>query len=175
VELAAMVEPLAAFAGVARRFQTVGVVRGVEVVDDFAHNPAKLEAAIATAKARAGRVLAVYQPHGFGPTRFLRPDLVAAFARALGPQDRLWLLEIFYAGGTARRDLSAADIASELAARGVQAAFTERAELPARIAAEATEGDLVLIMGARDPSLTDLARTVLQRLGSLAPAARLDR
>ena len=106
----AMVEPLARFRGVARRFQVVGSARGVEVVDDFAHNPAKLEAAIATARRRARRVLAIYQPHGYGPTRFLRRDFVDSFARSLGAEDRLWMLEVFYAGGTATRDFSSADI-----------------------------------------------------------------
>jgi UDP-N-acetylmuramate--alanine ligase len=155
---------------VARRFQSVGTARGVEVVDDFAHNPAKLRAAIATARARARRVLAIYQPHGFGPTRFLRPDLVEAFAAALGPEGRLWLLEIFYAGGTARRDFSAADIAREVAERGTPAEFTTRERLPGRIAEVAREGDLVLVMGARDPSLTGLARGILEALGDPARA-----
>ncbi len=107
VPLAAMVAPLASFQGVGRRFQSLGRAGGVEVVDDFAHNPAKIEAAIATAHARGRRVLAVYQPHGYGPTRFLRPDFVRSFSAALAPGDRLWMLEIFYAGGTAQRDFSA--------------------------------------------------------------------
>ena len=96
-----MVAPLARFQGVGRRFQPLGTARGVEVVDDFAHNPAKVAAALETAQARAGgRVLAVYQPHGYGPTRFLRADFVETFATALRPADRAWLLEVFYAGGT---------------------------------------------------------------------------
>jgi UDP-N-acetylmuramate--alanine ligase len=92
---------------VSRRFQSLGVAVGIEVVDDFAHNPAKLTAAIVYRAGPSRRVLAVYQPHGFGPTRFLRPDLVEAFAEALGREDRLWMLEVFYAGapleGTSRR------------------------------------------------------------------------
>src|SRR5205814_1234035 len=70
VELREMVAPLAGYAGVSRRFQSLGTAEGIEVVDDFAHNPAKLRAAIATARARARRVLAIFQPHGYGPTRF---------------------------------------------------------------------------------------------------------
>ena len=162
-----MAAPLAEFRGVGRRFQILGTARGVEVVDDFAHNPAKLEAALETAHRRAKRVLAVYQPHGFGPTRFLRDDFVKTFATALTSEDRLWLLEIFYAGGTAQRDLSSADIAAEIVSHGRRAAFAPgREELIHAIAAEAREGDLVLIMGARDPSLTDFARAVLERLGT---------
>lgn len=166
VELGAMVEPLASFAGVARRFQSLGVARGIEVIDDFAHNPAKLTAAITTARSRARRVLAVFQPHGFGPTRFLRQDLVEAFTEALGPEDRLWMLEVFYAGGTARRDFSAAEIVDELQGRGVKARFTDREALASEIVAEAREGDLVLVMGARDPSLTELGSRVLGGVGT---------
>ena len=165
VEPVAMVEPLASFQGVGRRFQSLGRAGGVEVVDDFAHNPAKLEAAIATARARSRRVLAVYQPHGYGPTRFLRRDFVRTFSTALTPNDRLWMLEVFYAGGTAQRDFSAADIVAEIAARGTRAEFAPSREwLLDRIASEGREGDLVLVMGARDPSLTDFARAVLQGL-----------
>ena len=160
-----MVAPLASFAGVGRRFQSLGVARGVEVVDDFAHNPAKLAAAIATAKARSKRVLAIFQPHGFGPTRFLRPDLVETFATALSPGDRLWLLEVFFAGGTARRDFSAADIVAEIAARGTAARFApSRDALVEEVLHEAREGDLVLVMGARDPSLTELGERILTGL-----------
>ena len=165
LELAEMVAPLAAFGGVARRFQSLGTAGGVEVIDDFAHNPDKLRAALATARARAGdgRVLAVFQPHGFGPTRFLWDDLVAAFAGELRPTDVLWLPEIFYAGGSAVRDISSAGLAEEIARGGRDARFVaDRADLPAAVGAAAQPGDLVVVMGARDPSLTDLGRAILQ-------------
>ena len=165
VPLAAMVAPLAGFLGVARRFQSLGVRRGVEVVDDFGHNPAKIAASIRTAHLRAARVLAVFQPHGYGPLRFLRDDFVATFAGELGVEDRLWLLEVFYAGGTAVRDLSSADVVQDLQARGVAARFAPtRERLVAELAAQARAGDLILIMGARDPSLTTLAGAVLGAL-----------
>lgn len=166
----AMAPALARFRGVGRRFQSLGVARGVEVVDDFAHNPAKIAAALATAHARAARVLAVFQPHGYGPTRFLREDLVEVFSTRMRPDDRLWMLEVFYAGGSAVRDFSAADLVADIADRGAGAAFApSRADLLARLEAEARPGDLVLVMGARDPSLTALARELLGRLGA-APA-----
>ena len=141
------------------------MARGVEVVDDFAHNADKIAAAIKTAKLRGARVLAIYQPHGYGPTRFLRQDFVNTFARELAAEDRLWLLEIFYAGGTAIRDFSAADIVAEIADRGTKAEFApSRDWLASRIAGEAKAGDLVLVMGARDPSLSQFARNVLAAL-----------
>jgi UDP-N-acetylmuramate--alanine ligase len=161
-----MAEPLGAFRGVARRFQTLGRARGVEVVDDFGHNPAKVSASLRTARARCRRVLAVFQPHGYGPMRFLRRDFVEAFARELRPGDRLWLLDIFFAGGTVVRDISSEDVVADLCAQGADARHApSRDWLVETLAAEAREGDLILIMGARDPSLTDLARAVLERLG----------
>jgi len=163
--LAGMAASLAGFLGVARRFQRLGVRRGVEVVDDFGHNPAKIAASIRAAHLRAGRVLAVFQPHGYGPLRFLRADFVETFATELGPLDRLWLLEVFYAGGTAIRDISSADVVADLKGRGVQARFAPgREALVAELAAAAGPGDLVLVMGARDPSLTAFAQAILAAL-----------
>jgi len=165
VPLGEMVEPLAKFQGVARRFQVLGMKRGVQVVDDFGHNPAKVAASLRTAQMRAARVLAIFQPHGYGPMRFLRPDFVATFAAELRPEDRLWMLEIYYAGGTATRDFSAAEIVAEIQAAGACAEFAPSREwLVDRVAAEAREGDLVLVMGARDPSLTEFASAILAAL-----------
>jgi UDP-N-acetylmuramate--alanine ligase len=167
-----MVSPLAGFRGIGRRFQTVGEARGVEVIDDFAHNAEKIAAAIKTAKLRAKRVLAIYQPHGYGPTRFLRKDFVTTFARELAGEDLLWMLEVFYAGGTATRDFSAADIVAEIGARGVRAEFAPSREwLVTRVAEEASSGDLVLVMGARDPSLSALARAILGAIETEAAPA----
>jgi UDP-N-acetylmuramate--alanine ligase len=151
---------------VGRRFEVIGTAHGVEVVDDFAHNAEKIAASLRTAQARSARVLAVYQPHGYGPTRFLRRDFVETFSRLLRPQDQIFMLEIFYAGGTAVRDFSAADIVAEIAACGTLAHFApSRDWLIARIAEEAKAGDLVLVMGARDPSLTAFARDILEAIG----------
>jgi UDP-N-acetylmuramate--alanine ligase len=169
VPLAAMVEPLARFQGVARRFQVLGIRRGVTVVDDFGHNPAKVAASIRAAHLRVGavggRVLAVFQPHGYGPLKFLRADFVESFAAELAPGDRLWFLEVFYAGGTAARDISSAEVVADLAARGVAAEHAPTREwLVDRLVAEAGPGDLILVMGARDPSLTNLAFNLLEGL-----------
>jgi UDP-N-acetylmuramate--alanine ligase len=160
--LEGMAKPLAGFSGIGRRFQTIGRASGIEVVDDFAHNAEKISAAIRTAKLRGQRVLAIYQPHGYGPTRFLWDDFVKTFSRELAEDDKLFMLEVFYAGGTATRDFSAADIVSEIAAKGTQAFFVpSREQLIEATAREARDGDVVLVMGARDPSLTAFARDIL--------------
>jgi UDP-N-acetylmuramate-alanine ligase len=168
-----MVSALANFAGVARRFVSVGSAAGVEVIDDFAHNPDKIAAALGAAHDRVtraqGRVLAVFQPHGFGPTRFLREALVETFATELNPDDILWLPEIFFAGGTVTRDISSGDLVDEIRRRGRDARFlAAREALPAAIAAEARPQDLVLVMGARDPSLTEFCKMVLGELDKKA-------
>jgi len=171
VPLAAMVEPLGAFQGVARRFQVLGTRGGVTVVDDFGHNPAKVAASIRAAhlwvEAHGGRVLAVFQPHGFGPLKFIRADFVETFAAELALRDRLWFLDVFYAGGTASRDITSTEVVEEIVARGVAAeAAPSRGWLVDRLAAEAREGDLILVMGARDPSLTEFAKAILKVLPS---------
>lgn len=163
-----MAAPLRAFGGISRRFQSVGSIGGVEVIDDFAHNPDKLAAALATAHGRlapGGRVLAVFQPHGYGPTRFLKAALIDAFSSHLDPLDVLWMPEIFFAGGTVTRDISSADLVAGIAHRGRDARFEkERARLASLIAAEARPKDVVLVMGARDPSLTAFAHDCLAAL-----------
>ncbi|MBI4375169.1 MAG: UDP-N-acetylmuramate--alanine ligase [Elusimicrobia bacterium] len=167
--LADSARALSSYEGVSRRFERLGVGRGVEVIDDFAHNPDKVKAAIAAARLRCRRILAVFQLHGFSPARFLRPELTQAFAESLAPEDILWLPEIYYAGGTAAKDISARDYAESLQALGKDARFSpQREDIVAEVAAEARSGDLVLVMGARDPSLSAFARRILEGLASPA-------
>ncbi|MBM4044614.1 MAG: UDP-N-acetylmuramate--alanine ligase, partial [Planctomycetes bacterium] len=103
---AKVADGLRTFQGIARRLARVAEVNGVLVLDDYAHNPAEIAVAIAAARHGRRRVLAVYQPHGFGPTRFVRQELVDAFAASLTPSDALFMPEIYYAGGTADKSLS---------------------------------------------------------------------
>ncbi|MEO5988645.1 MAG: L,D-transpeptidase family protein [Candidatus Eisenbacteria bacterium] len=172
VPLTELTGPLEHYLGVARRFQSLGLAHGVEVIDDFGHNPAKIAASLAAAHLRAARVLAVFQPHGYGPTRFLRQDLIDTFVTQLRPEDQLFMLEIFYAGGSAVRDLSSADLVREIVAGGRQAEFEpSRPALLEHIATRARPGDLVLVMGARDPSLTPFAASILARLETISEMA----
>ena len=141
----------------------VGRPRGL--VSTTTHNPAKVSAALSAAGLKARRVLAVYQPHGFAPTRLLRKELIEAFAESLRPQDMLWMPDIYYAGGTAAKDVSSADITGPLAERGVRAFHVpKRSDIIPRIAEAAQAGDLVLVMGARDPGLSDFAAAILKAL-----------
>lgn len=165
VPLEKTVEPLSAFKGVARRFQLIGTSKGVTVIDDFAHNPAKVSEAITAAHLRNRRVLAIFQPHGYGPTRFLKNDFIKAFEASLRPEDMLFMPEIYYAGGTAVKDISSNDIVAPLKEKGLPAFFFEdRKGLLASVVQSARQGDIVLVMGARDPSLPSFCRDLLESL-----------
>jgi UDP-N-acetylmuramate--alanine ligase len=156
---------LARFPGVARRFEVIGVTAsGIRVVDDYAHNGEKLRAAIVAAQSGAERVLAVFQPHGFGPARFLRPELREMMPRILRPQDRLCYSEIFYAGGTVARDVSSRMLGDDLPAALGCGYAADHAAVVDWVRGAARPGDTVLLMGARDPDLPTLARTVFAAL-----------
>ncbi|HNW43602.1 MAG TPA: Mur ligase domain-containing protein [Elusimicrobiales bacterium] len=157
---------LANFRGVERRFRLVGEKNGVKVVDDFAHNPAKVSAVLKALRlAGGGRVFAVYQPHGFAPTRHLRAELIQAFVAGLAGEDTLVMPEIYYAGGTAAKDISSKDITGAVAAAGRRALFfADRGQIPGALAGQARPGDIIAVMGARDATLSDFARQVLEAL-----------
>ncbi len=153
------------FRGIGRRLEVVGKARGVTVIDDFAHNPDKIAATLATLHAQPGRVLAVFQPHGFGPTKFLKDGLISAFVQGTNEVDLVIMSEIFYAGGTARRDISSGDLIAEIARSGRRAEYiANREAIIARLTAEARDGDRIVVMGARDDSLTAFAKSILYQI-----------
>jgi UDP-N-acetylmuramate--alanine ligase len=159
---------LARFPGVARRFQVIGTAaRGIRVVDDYAHNGEKIRAAVTTAQAGANRVIAIFQPHGFGPARFLRPELRALVPRLLRPQDRFCYAEIFYGGGTVARDISSMTLADDLPPELGCAYAADHDAVVRWVGREARLADTVLLMGARDPDLPRLARAIFRALDDL--------
>lgn len=161
------------FPGVARRFEVVGTTTaGIRVVDDYAHNAEKLRAAFTTAQVGALRVLAIFQPHGFGPARFLRQELRELLPALLRPTDRFCYAEIFYAGGTVARDISSRILAADLPAT-LKCGYAADHEAARRWALNhARPGDTVLVMGARDPDLPHLARSIFDALALTSPVAR---
>lgn len=165
-EAKALAAAVADFEGVARRFGVTQTERNVHVVDDYAHNPAKIAAAVAAARGLAARVIAVYQPHGFGPTRFLREEYIATFRAVFKEGDKLLLLPIYYAGGTANKNISSEAIVEGLGQVPFEAVTVSgRDELLARLESDAKEGDCVLVMGARDPSLPVLVTKIVGLFG----------
>jgi UDP-N-acetylmuramate--alanine ligase len=153
------------YAGIYRRHQLLGIKDGVYVIDDYAHNPVKCAAAIAACQPIADKVIAWFQPHGYGPTRFLRHDFVKEIAAVLRPEDEIWMSEIFYAGGTAVKDISANDLIHDIKALGKKAFFVEnRNDLLDRIKTHLTNDCVLLLMGARDPGLETFSKNIWQKI-----------
>ena len=170
-EQTALAEAVRNYEGVARRFSVTRTQGNVQVVDDFAHNPAKIAAAVRAARGLSDRIIAIYQPHGFAPTRFLKDDYIATFRAAFRQHDSLYLLPIYYAGGTAQKDISSEDIIQGLGPVAFHAhAAGDRNELLARIKTDARPGDCVLLMGARDPSLPAFVKKIVEVLGGAKSA-----
>ncbi|HNO99742.1 MAG TPA: cyanophycin synthetase, partial [Ferruginibacter sp.] len=139
--------------------------QGVWVIDDYAHNPVKCAAAIKACQPVADKVIAWFQPHGYGPTRFLRNDFVKEISEALRPQDEIWMSEIFYAGGTAVKDISANDLVTDINASGKKAFFIEdRNGFVEAVRPHLGGNSVLLLMGARDPSLETFSNEVFEKL-----------
>ncbi|SFI89711.1 UDP-N-acetylmuramate--L-alanine ligase [Kaistella treverensis] len=165
VDLETCAESLAKYEGIYRRHQILGKKNGVWVIDDYAHNPAKCAASIKACQPLAKKVIAWFQPHGYGPTRFLKDDFIEEISAALRPQDEIWMSEIFYAGGTAVKDISANDLIEGIKNNGKNAHFIEdRNNLLKALQPELREGTLLLLMGARDPSLEMFCKNIFENL-----------
>ncbi len=161
VPLSVSAAALKNYEGIYRRAQVLGNKNGVWVIDDFAHNPVKCAAAIRSCQPVSDKIIAWFQPHGYTPTRFLRNDFVKEIAEALRPQDEIWMSEIFYAGGTTDKNISANDLIKDIRAIGRKAVFIEdRNNLLAALRPQLAPGNVLLMMGARDPSLEDFVKKV---------------
>jgi UDP-N-acetylmuramate--alanine ligase len=161
VPLGIAADALKMYEGIYRRHQVLGQKNGVWLIDD----PAKCAASIEACQPMAEKVVAWFQPHGYGPTKFLRHDFVEEIARVLRPQDEIWMSEIFYAGGTAVKDISANDLIQDLTAKGCKAFFVEnRNEFLETARPHFTANTVLLLMGARDPGLEHFAKQVWGQL-----------
>lgn len=158
---------LGRFEGIRRRLETIGIASGITLIDDFAHNPDKIDATLATLRARDGRLLIMFQPHGYGPLSKMGEELAESFARGMAPGDRLFLPDPVYQGGTVEKSRGSGWLADAIGERGGSARhIPERAAIGEALLAEARPGDRIVIMGARDDTLSEFARELLERLGN---------
>ena len=165
ISLAQAGQALESFRGVKRRFEIVGTWNGITVLDDFAHNPDKIAATLNTLHETNGRIIAIFQPHGFGPTRLLKDGLIETFSTHLSDTDILLMPEIYYAGGTANKDISSSNIIDAVVANGKTALFLEsRAAIRTFLTDNARPGDRIVVMGARDDTLPEFAFSILESL-----------
>jgi UDP-N-acetylmuramate--alanine ligase len=160
----AIQEGIRSFAGTRRRLDIVSRENGITVVDDFAHNPDKITSSIAALKSMGERLIIIFQPHGYGPTRFLLNELAASFSASLSKSDFLFLLPIYDAGGTADRSITSADLAQKIHGPQVNC-VKERKEVIGQVAALAKPGDVIAVMGARDDTLSAFAKAIAETIG----------
>ena len=166
VPLSNAVQALGSFVGLSRRFDIVGTSNSnITVIDDFGHNPDKVAATLRTLKAHPGRVIAFFQPHGYGPLRQMGAELAETFARELGSGDLTILCDPVYFGGTVDRSQGSERIVELIEAAGGKAEYVPtRDDCAARIIEIVRPGDRVVIMGARDDTLSQFARDLLASL-----------
>lgn len=165
VPLAEATAALETFSGIRRRMEVVGTANGVTVIDDFAHNPDKIAATLKTLHAFDGRLLILFQPHGFGPLKLMKSEFIETFVGLMRADDVLLMPEPVYYGGTTDRSVGSEDIASGVRAAGRQAeALPTRDACGDRMVELAQPGDRVIVMGARDDTLSTFAADLLSRL-----------
>ena len=162
-----IIKALSSFKGIYRRTQLVGEKENAKqyVIDDFAHNPSEVAAAIAACQLISPRVIAYFQPHGFGPLRFMHAELSQEVAKVLRPNDYFLIGDVYYAGGTVDRNISPTIVSTAIIREGKQAHYVgnKQGALTEMITL-AQENTTFLIMGARDPHLDQLAKDLLKRL-----------
>lgn len=153
------------FKGLARRLERIEAGGGITVLDDYAHNPAKIQAAWRAVAPYHRRVLALWRPHGFAPLALMLRELVHVFALLAGKDDRILVLPVYYAGGTAQRAVTSETLVHALRERGVAADYLPGyAEALALLGATVSPGDAVLFMGARDPEIGLHARRFVAQI-----------
>lgn len=156
---------LESFSGTHRRLEVIGSKNGITVIDDFAHNPDKVLASMQALKAFPGRLIIMFQPHGFSPMRFMGKEIINSFCQTMDNRDILLMPEIYFAGGTVTKDISSADFIKLAQQNKKQAHFFENREgVKEFILTHAQSSDRIIIMGARDNTLPDFCREILKEL-----------
>lgn len=153
------------FLGTKRRLEVLGTTNNITVIDDFAHNPDKVAASMSALKSYPGRLIIMFQPHGFSPMRLMGKEIMDSFIEYMSADDILMLPEIFFAGGTVKRDISSKDLVNYAKRHDKDARFFEtREELKQNILEIAKPHDRIVLMGARDNSITDMGFEILENL-----------
>jgi UDP-N-acetylmuramate--alanine ligase len=156
---------LGEFTGIKRRMEVIGSRNLVTVIDDFAHNPDKITATLSTLKESPGNIHIIFQIHGYNPIRLMRREFADVFSKYLGPQDSIYIPEVLYLGGTVDRSVTAQDLVNDMRGLGINAHWLAKREdaLPGIIKSK-TPGDRIVVMGARDDTLSEFARDILNRM-----------
>ena len=154
---------LATFTGLKRRMETVGTANGITVIDDFGHNPDKIAATLSALHAFPGRLLIYFQPHGYGPLKQMGRELAHSFIANMIAGDRLLVSDPAYFGGTVDRSVGADALVAMIGAHAEH--IPARTDCGDRLIELAKPGDRIVVMGARDDTLSLFALDLLKRLG----------
>jgi UDP-N-acetylmuramate--alanine ligase len=140
----------------------VGEANGITVIDDFAHNPDKIAATLSTLKKHPGRLIIIFQMHGYGPLKLMWQDLAATFKEYTSADDRIFMPDPLYLGGTADKSIGTKQVCESIGSRAQWCETREAAGLAALLVAR--PGDRLVVMGARDDTLSDFAQGLLQAI-----------
>jgi UDP-N-acetylmuramate--alanine ligase len=145
------------FQGIDRRFDIYLNDGERLVVDDYAHNPHKISSLMEAVSRIKKDVCYIFQPHGFGPTRLMKKEYIETFIKNLRDTDHLILLPIYYAGGTAAKDISSYDLVEGIKNEGKSVEVVEnRADILDRV----HEYKAYIVFGARDETLAEFAKEI---------------
>ena len=155
---------LATFAGLKRRMETVGSANGITVIDDFGHNPDKIAATLSALHAFPGRLLIYFQPHGYGPLKQMGREIADSFIANMQGDDHLLISDPAYFGGTVDRTVGADALVAMIGAQAEH--IPDRADCGTRLVEHARSGDRIVVMGARDDTLSIFAAGLLDSIAS---------
>lgn len=162
IEISDGARALSTYEGIYRRTQIVGKSNNKIVIDDFAHNPAEVICAIKSCQNIGKRVIAWFQPHGYGPLKFMHKELIHEVLKTLRSNDLFVLSDVYYAGGTVTKEVTSEMVANELKRFSPNILyFANRDEFIPYLNENSKEGDIILTMGARDPNLPQFAQRIL--------------
>ena len=156
---------LARFTGIKRRMELVGEKNGIAVIDDFGHNPDKIAASLSALREFPGRLHVFFQPHGYGFLKLAWQEVAQSFADHLAAGDIVYMTEPLYLGGTVDKTIGSKDVVDELQRLGVEAHLADdRGAVADMILKNLQKGDRVIIMGARDDTLSAFAAALFESI-----------
>jgi len=169
IPLTDIASALKQFKGIKRRLELIGETRGIKVYDDFSHNPDKISAALSALRPHCNRVIAVFQPHGFAPTKHLRDDYITLFSNQIRDKDILFITDIYDAGGSATRDIHSSELIEKIKTNQPEKDcqyLPDKKDIMHWVEKNSRSGDTILVMGARDNSLTELCENIVKNISN---------
>jgi UDP-N-acetylmuramate--alanine ligase len=163
LDMSQVLHSIQQFKGIERRLEVAGCVDGITVIDDYAHNPAKISAALTAVSEICAQVHAYWRPHGFTPLQQAMDELTGVFTMHWKTNGgSIFILPVFYAGGTVERKATAEELVERLNSAGVPVVYVPDYDtLKQELESRAADGDAILGMGARDPRLPLFAKQLV--------------